>query len=85
MCVTALKTDAKKNGKIIHTNSGNGIPENTEAIPEINPNKIVNELKKDKKVVGGKVEFVLLEKIGKAKYGVNVSNKIIKEAIEENK
>ena len=54
-------------------------------IPNINTNKIINELKKDKKVVGGKIEFVLLEKIGKAAYGVKVSNNVIKEAIEESR
>lgn len=54
-------------------------------VPNINTNKIINELKKDKKVVGGKIEFVLLEKIGKAKYSIKVSNKIIREAIEESR
>jgi len=54
-------------------------------LPDINANKIINELKKDKKVVGGKIEFVLLERIGKAKYGVNVSNGIISEAVRESK
>lgn len=59
-----------------------GVPS---SVPKINADKIINELKKDKKVVGGKIEFVLLEKIGKARYGVNVSNKIIKESIEESR
>jgi 3-dehydroquinate synthase len=59
-----------------------GLPTN---IPNIDTDQIITELKKDKKVVGGKLEFVLLEKIGKAKYGVNVPNKIIEQAIEESR
>ncbi len=54
-------------------------------LPKINSNRLINELKKDKKVVGGKIEFVLLERIGKARYGINVSNRIIKEAVKESK
>lgn len=54
-------------------------------IPSIDAKKIINELKKDKKVVGGKIEFVLLKEIGKAEYGINASNEIIEEAIEESK
>ncbi len=55
-------------------------------IPKLlDTNKIICELKKDKKVIGGRIEFVLLERIGKAIYGINVSNKIIREAIEEAK
>ncbi len=54
-------------------------------VPNINSNKLTNELKKDKKVVGGKIEFVLLERIGKAKHSIHTSNKIIKQAIEESK
>jgi len=54
-------------------------------VPGINTNKLISELKKDKKVVGGKIEFVLLENIGQAKYGINASNKIIKQALEESK
>lgn len=54
-------------------------------IPNIDSSKLINELKKDKKVVGGKLEFVLLEQIGKAKYGITPSNDIIKESIEESK
>ncbi|MBU0628290.1 MAG: 3-dehydroquinate synthase [Nanoarchaeota archaeon] len=52
-------------------------------IPKLEADKVINELKKDKKVVGGKIEFVLLEAIGKSKYGVSASNEIIKEALEE--
>ena len=54
-------------------------------VPNINTNQLINELKKDKKVVGGKIEFVLLERIGKANYGTGAPNKIIQEAIEESK
>jgi len=54
-------------------------------VPNIDTNKIIEELKKDKKVTGGKIEFVLLSGIGKAEYGVNASSKIISEAIEQSK
>lgn len=54
-------------------------------VPNLDTNRIINELKKDKKVIDGKIEFVLLDTIGKAKYAIQVPNKIIKEAIEENK
>ena len=54
-------------------------------MPNINIDSILNALKKDKKVVGGEIEFVLLEKIGKASYGIKVPNKIIKRAIEESR
>ena len=54
-------------------------------VPQIDTNKIINELGKDKKVVGGKIEFVLLEEIGKAKYGISVPDRIIIRAIEESK
>lgn len=54
-------------------------------LPNIDTNKLVNELKKDKKAVGGEVEFVLLERIGKAKYSMKVLNNVIKEAIEESR
>ena len=54
-------------------------------VPKIDTNKIIQTLKKDKKVAGGKIEFVLLEKIGKAQYGIKTSNKIIRQAIEESK
>ena len=54
-------------------------------VPNMPLNKIISELKKDKKTVGGKIEFVLLEKIGKASYGINVPNSIIEQALEENR
>ncbi len=54
-------------------------------MPDIDAKKFTNELKKDKKVVGGKIEFVLLKEIGKAEYGINASNETIQEAIEESK
>ncbi len=54
-------------------------------IPNINTNKLISELKKDKKVVGGKIEFVLLECIGKAKCEMKPPTNIIKQAIEESR
>jgi 3-dehydroquinate synthase len=54
-------------------------------IPNINTNQLIKELKKDKKVVGGKIEFVLLKSIGTAEYSINASNTIIKESIEESR
>ena len=54
-------------------------------LPDINTKKLIEELKKDKKVVGGKIEFVLLMGIGTAEYGVNVTDKIISESIEQSK
>jgi len=50
-------------------------------VPDINTDRIINELKKDKKAVGGRVEFVLLRKLGKAGYGINVPGKIIRNSI----
>ena len=54
-------------------------------IPKLEADKLIDELKNDKKTVGGKIEFVLLEAIGKSKYGINVPNKIISEALEESR
>lgn len=47
------------------------------------PNKIIKELPKDKKAVSGKAEFVLLEKIGKAKYGIKVPNNIMLKSMRD--
>ena len=52
-------------------------------VPNIPTGRIISELNKDKKAVEGKVEFVLLSRLGKAEYGINVPEKIIEEAIEE--
>jgi len=52
-------------------------------IPKLNKDMIIKELKKDKKVVSGEIEFVLLKGIGKAVFGVKVQNKIIKKALEK--
>ena len=46
---------------------------------------LIKELKKDKKVVGGKIEFVLLKSIGTAEHSINASNTLIKESIEESR
>jgi 3-dehydroquinate synthase len=54
-------------------------------LPNINTDQLITELKKDKKVVGGKIEFVLLERIGKANYGASAPNKIIQGAIGESR
>jgi 3-dehydroquinate synthase len=54
-------------------------------IPNINTNQLIKELKKDKKVVGGKIEFVLLKSIGTAEHSINASNTLIKESIEESR
>jgi len=54
-------------------------------LPDIDTNKLINELKKDKKVVGGKIEFVLLKGIGNAEHSINVPNNIIKQSIEESR
>ena len=40
-------------------------------------------MKKDKKSVSGKIRFVLPEKIGKAKTGVEIDNKIILNTIKD--
>lgn len=57
-------------------------------LPKINADKIIKELSKDKKTVGGKVQFVLPEKIGRMKtvrgsYGINVPSKVILEALKQ--
>ncbi len=54
-------------------------------LPNINTNRFVDELKKDKKVVDGRTEFVLLREIGKAEYGVHASTEIIKKSIDQSK
>jgi len=54
-------------------------------LPDINTNKLITELKKDKKVMGGKIEFVLLKSIGEAEHSINIPNKTIKQAIEESR
>jgi len=54
-------------------------------LPNINTNQLAKELKKDKKVVGGKIEFVLLKRIGSAEHSINVSNNTINESIEESR
>ncbi|MBW2975805.1 3-dehydroquinate synthase [Candidatus Woesearchaeota archaeon] len=54
-------------------------------LPDINAKKLISELKKDKKVVDGKIEFALLEGIGKAKFGLSAPDKIIEEAVEESR
>jgi len=49
--------------------------------PNLDENKVAAELKKDKKVSDGEIEFVLLKRIGKAKYGIKVPKKIILESL----
>lgn len=56
------------------------------ALPRIDEKKILNELRKDKKAVGGRAQFVLPERIGKMKtragmYGLNVPSHIILNAL----
>ncbi|MFH2028366.1 MAG: 3-dehydroquinate synthase, partial [Nanoarchaeota archaeon] len=48
---------------------------------DIDPKSVLRELSKDKKAVGGKPEFVLLEKIGKAKFNIRVPDNIILDAL----
>ena len=57
-------------------------------LPKLQPNKIINELKKDKKAVSGKVQFTLPKKIGtmqtkNGKYGLTISNKVIISTLKE--
>ena len=81
----ASKMGMLSNGELVRQNNlikKAGLPIK---VPQIDTNKIINELGKDKKVVGGKIEFVLLEEIGKAKYGISVPDRIIIRAIEESK
>ncbi|MEA2037877.1 MAG: 3-dehydroquinate synthase [Nanoarchaeota archaeon] len=54
-------------------------------LPNINTSKIINELKKDKKAIWGRIEFVLLEKIGKVRHSVKVPNDMINYAIQKSK
>lgn len=56
-------------------------------LPKISIDSIVKELVKDKKAVSGRVQFVLPLKIGKmktvgGKYGINVSNKVVRFALK---
>ena len=50
---------------------------------KVNPTDLLNIMKKDKKSVSGKIRFVLPEKIGKAKTGVEIDNKIILNTIKD--
>ncbi len=50
---------------------------------KVNPIDLLNIMKKDKKSVSGKIRFVLPEKIGKAKTGVEIDNKIILNTIKD--
>ena len=50
---------------------------------KVNPTVLLNIMKKDKKSVSGKIRFVLPEKIGKAKTGVEIDNKIILNTIKD--
>jgi len=52
-------------------------------VPNIPTARIVAELKKDKKIIGGRIELVLLSSIGNAKYGINVPNGTITDSIEK--
>ncbi len=52
-------------------------------MPNLDSSKVIAEMKKDKKVVSGEIEFVLLKKIGKAFFGIKVPNKIIKKVLEK--
>lgn len=50
---------------------------------KVSPNDLLNIMKKDKKSVSGKIRFVLPEKIGKAKTGIEIDNKIILNTIKD--
>ncbi len=50
---------------------------------KVNPIDLLNIMKKDKKSVSGKIRFVLPEKIGKAKTGIEIDNKIILNTIKD--
>ena len=50
-------------------------------MPDLDKNVLIEELRKDKKASDGKIEFVLLDSIGKARYGILVPNKIIVESL----
>ncbi len=86
MCVAAkisadMKMISRKEAfRIVKLIENIGLPTQ---VPNIPTGKIINELKKDKKAVRGKAEFVLLSRLGKAEYGISVPEKTIKEAIEE--
>ncbi len=54
-------------------------------LPNIDIREFIEQLKKDKKNVGREIEFVLLEKIGKAKFGIKVPKKIIWGALKESR
>ncbi|MDD5383103.1 MAG: 3-dehydroquinate synthase [Candidatus Margulisbacteria bacterium] len=57
-----------------------GLPTEIEGLPA---NKVVQALGIDKKVMAGKIQFVLPERIGKAVVADNVPIKVIKSVIEE--
>ena len=50
---------------------------------KVNPNDLLNIMKKDKKSVSGKIRFVLPKKIGKAVTGMEIDNKIILNTIKD--
>lgn len=52
-------------------------------IDNIDKNQVYELMKKDKKAVGGKIKFVLLEEIGKAKIGQEIDEKVIKKVLDE--
>tara|TARA_B100001971_G_C18246946_1_gene575018 strand:- start:503 stop:1609 length:1107 start_codon:yes stop_codon:yes gene_type:complete len=58
------------------------------SLPKIKPERIISELRKDKKAVSGKIQLVLPEKIGKmkavkGKYGLNIPITVIHRALKE--
>ena len=50
---------------------------------KVNPNDLLNIMKKDKKSVSGKIRFVLPKKIGQGISGIEIDNKIILNTIKD--
>lgn len=57
-----------------------GLP--TRLPPRTNITKVMSVLQSDKKAKGGKVKWVLLEKIGKAKANIEVPEKVVREVLQ---